>query len=435
MAKAQDRESPRSAARPNPRLGPRPLPLHLTMAALTWQGSKAALPLLSHGSLPWKGELARTAADLRAALAEADLEVFARIVATASEARFSAFVSGVQAYRAHPYRRSLEDPPALWREGAACLRDYGSLTQDRGKRGEAIPLLVVPSLVNRAYILDLSERRSFLRWLAARGFRPFLLDWGRPGEAERGFALSDYVTGSLDRALDAVLRETGRQPRLVGYCMGGLLALALALRRQDDLSGLALMATPWDFHAEQTAQARLLGTATAGLAPLIALRGELPMDLIQVLFASLDPFLVSRKFETFSRLDPRSERAGDFVAVEDWLNDGVPLAGAVAGECLEGWYGGNTPAEGVWRIGGRAVRPRDLALPALCVVPGADRIVPPASAEALAAAIPAARVLRPAAGHIGMVVSAGAARRVWQPTARWLRDPKQESLNLRLAGA
>ena len=43
-----------------------------------------------------------------------------------------------------------------------------------------------------------------------------------------------------------------------------------------------------------------------------------------------------------------------------------------------------------------------------------------ASAEALALRHPAFDVLRPTAGHVGMVVSAGAKKRVWQPLAAWL---------------
>ena len=165
-----------------------------------------------------------------------------------------------------------------------------------------------------------------------------------------------------------------------------------------------------------------MGTGMAPLAPLIAARGELPVDVIQGLFAALDPLLVVRKFEAFAGLGPDSARAADFVAVEDWVNDGVPLAAPVAEECLAGWYRDNTPARGLWRIAGEAVLPGLVRLPTLCVIPGADRIVPPASARALADRLPAAKVLCPAAGHVGMVVSAGAARRVWQPAARWLRD-------------
>ena len=61
--------------------------------------------------------------------------------------------------------------------------------------------MFVPSLVNRAYVLDLAPGRSMLRWLAERGIRPVLLDWGWPGAAERSFTLTDYVAGRLERAL------------------------------------------------------------------------------------------------------------------------------------------------------------------------------------------------------------------------------------------
>ena len=77
----------------------------------------------------------------------------------------------------------MSDPPELWREGTTRVLDYG----DPARGG--VPLLVVPSLINRAYILDLSARSSLLRWLADQGFRPFLVDWGRPGIDERGRGL------------------------------------------------------------------------------------------------------------------------------------------------------------------------------------------------------------------------------------------------------
>jgi polyhydroxyalkanoate synthase len=157
------------------------------------------------------------------------------------------------------------------------------------------------------------------------------------------------------------------------------------------------------------------------VAPLLEVAGEMPVDLLQALFSSLDPQLVVRKFITFGRLDPASRKAEDFVALEDWLNDGVPLAAAVARECLGQWYGENTTAKGRWRLAGTAVDPAQLRLPTLCVVPAQDRIVPPASATALAAAIPGAERVTPAVGHIGMVVSAQAEKAVWQPLLTWIR--------------
>ena len=399
------------------RLGPRPLALHLGMAALTWMSSQAALPSLSDGSLPWSPRLGKKAAALRASLARADPEAFAQAVAQQALGRQHALLDGIAAYRAHPYRRRVAEPPEVWRAGTTRLLDFGA----EAATADAIPLLVVPSLINRSYVLDLSPRHSLLRWLAGRGFRPFLVDWGRPGPEERGFGLTDYIANRLDAALERSLALSGRPPVLLGYCMGGLLALALAQRRQADLAGVALLATPWDFHAADSAQSRLAATALDLFAPMLEALGELPVDAIQALFAALDPQLVPRKFTGFAALDPTGPQAEAFVALEDWLNDGVPLAAPVARECLLGWYGANETARGRWRVAGTPVEPTALGLPTLCVIPARDRIVPPASAVALAVAIPDAERLTPAAGHIGMVVSARAKSRVWQPLAEWMR--------------
>jgi polyhydroxyalkanoate synthase len=285
-------------------------------------------------------------------------------------------------------------------------------------------VLVIPSLVNRFYVLDLLPEMSFLRWLAAQGFAVFALDWDAPGAEERGFDLTAYTDHRLVPALDAVTAASGgRPPVVLGYCMGGNLALALAHRRPHGIARLALLATPWDFHAERPDQARWLGAMAAWLMPAMAAGGTLPVDAIQSLFAGLDPMQVIRKFLVFAELDPASDRARRFVALEDWLNDGIPLAAPVAIETLAGWYGANTPATGGWRIGDAPVDPRRCDIPSLAVIPADDRIVPPGSALALAERLPKAATLKPAAGHIGMMVGGRAEREVWRPIADWMAAP------------
>jgi polyhydroxyalkanoate synthase len=285
---------------------------------------------------------------------------------------------------------------------------------------------VVPSLINRSYVLDLDEDRSLMRFLAGEGFAPYLIDWGAPGALERNFTLTDYIAGRIGRALDAVMaRDPSRPVLMLGYCMGGLLALAAAQARRQDLAGLVLMATPWDFHAEHPEQARLIGAMASMLEPVFAHLGEMPVDALQSLFAGLDPFQIIRKFLSFAELDPDSDKARLFVALEDWLNDGVPLAAPVARECMTGWYGENTPAREEWRVAGEAVIPARLTLPSLVVIPDQDRIVPPASALALAKALPGAECQSPAAGHIGMVVGGSARPKLWQLLAAWMALPRK----------
>jgi poly[(R)-3-hydroxyalkanoate] polymerase subunit PhaC len=279
----------------------------------------------------------------------------------------------------------------------------------------------VPSLINRFYVLDLRRERSFLRHLAAQGVRPLVVDWGEPSAAEEGFALDDYIV-RLDAALAAATQTAGAPVGVLGYCMGGLLALALALRDPRQAACLALLATPWDFHAERAAQARLLGVVGGFFPALCGAARTVPVAVLQSLFLALDPFLAERKFVRFTELDSAGEAARSFVALEDWINDGVPLALRVATECSRSWYGENLPARGRWRVAGKLVQPGRLRCPALVVVPSRDRIVPPRSAETLAAVLPGATVLRPALGHIGMMAAASAPATLWTPIGEWLRS-------------
>jgi polyhydroxyalkanoate synthase len=415
---------PGSAARataPHRMASPRPLPYHLAAATAVWTSSLAALPNLRSGSILFppdlgSSNLAKRVEVLRADLAAVPTDAFAEALTRELRGRADRFLVGLETYRTHPYRRDLVDPPTVWEDGASRLLDFGA----GADAGVGRSILVVPSLVNRHYVLDLDADSSLMRYLAARGLRPYLIDWGTPGPAEAGFALDDYIVRRLGGALDAVLARSGEAPVLLGYCMGGNLALALAALRPDAFAGLALLATPWDFHVEAASQAQALATAFEPVWPCFEDLGTVPVDLLQSLFAALDPQLVLRKFMAFSALDPASPEAARFVALEDWLNDGVALPTPVARDCILGWYGENRPARGDWTVAGLVIDPNALRLPAMVVVPAQDRIVPPASALALAEALPKAVLRRPALGHIGMIVGRRARRSVWGPLARWI---------------
>ena len=341
------------------RRGPRPLPLHLGLAGMRAVAATTSLGLPPPNAPPWpsawpnwnagwpiskagQAERARILADLAAAGHAPD--AFARAVVARLIRADRALIAGMAGYRRPPFPREAPDPPAIWAEGGSRLLDYG---------GDGPCVLFVPSLVNRAYVLDLMPERSLMRWLPAQGFRTLLLDWGWPGEAERHFTLTDYVAGRLERALAAAPGPVV----LAGYCMGGLLAIGAALRRPERVRGLALLATPWDFHAgpDGARRARTAAALVPGLEALMEPTGALPVDAIQSLFAMLDPFGVAQKFRAFARLDPAGERARLFVALEDWLNDGVPLPAPVARQCLAGWYGRNEPGRLAWRIAGQVL--------------------------------------------------------------------------------
>ncbi len=408
------------------RLGPRPLPLHLGTALMTWASSESAWKLLKPGSQ--NSSPAREPPESLAALLPEIGALEARLGAGEFEQalqreirrRMERLADGVLAYQRNDIHRTLTDPPAVWSEGNTRLLDFGATNRGARKRGTRA-VLVVPSLINRWEVLDLTEEKSLLRAMAAQGLRPYLVDWGTPNDEERGFDTTAYVA-RLERALGYVAKRARRAPAVLGYCMGGTLTVALAARKPRRVAGLALMAAPWDFHADRTGHAFLLSTGPL-LAQVADKVGELPVDILQTLFWSLDPWLSVKKFGRFLGMDQQGEHAKEFVLLEDWLNGGAPLAGPTARECLVDWYGDNTPGSNKWVVGGRRIVPAKIKVPSLVLIPSGDRIVPPLSAAALAdpkKGLKKARRIDVPLGHIGMVVSGRARELCWSPLIEWI---------------
>ncbi len=311
--------------------------------------------------------------------------------------RLAAVLAGVRAYQAHPYRRVVTERPVAAVSGAVRLLDYG---------GSGRPVVFVPSLINPPTVLDLSEENSLLGWLAGQGVRPLLVDWGRPGEGERGLDIDGYITERLLPLLDAV----GEPVALVGYCLGGTMAVAAATLRP--VTRLGLIATPWRF-AGYDAQQRGAVTSWWRVAePAATPLGMLPMDLVQPLFWGLDPRAAAMKFAAFGRMDPHSQAARAFVALEDWANDGPPLTLPAAQQCFGRFFARDQPGTGGWRLSGAQVDPARLTISVANFISTRDKIVPAAAAPDAGACV------HLNAGHVGMVVGSRAKALLWGP----LRD-------------
>jgi polyhydroxyalkanoate synthase len=379
--------------------------------------SLSALPSWKSGSPSWNRPWSAEESALREQVNRADPASFQRALADETVRRVDDFLAGIKAYRDHPYRRALEPMPEIWRRGTTRLLDY-SAADARGT-----PVLVVPSLVNRAYVLDLTPRRSLMRHLRAKGLRPFLVDWGEPGPGEADFGIDQYVGDRLSAILDVVTGRAGR-PALLGYCMGGLLTLALSTLRPNDVLGHVLMAVPWDFHRPYSLAAAPLTALREPIEQTLDRLGHLPGDLLQMIFAMQDPGGAERKFRQFRHLKQGSAAARRFTALEDWANDCVPLTARVARETFFGWYGDNLPARNNWRVAGAPVEPRRLRHPALVVVPSRDRIVPAESALPLADALPNGRRLVVDGGHVGMLIGSRAVSEIYAPIARFVSRMK-----------
>ncbi|UYY60165.1 alpha/beta hydrolase [Sphingomonas sp. S2-65] len=316
----------------------------------------------------------------------------------ASPERRAAALAGLRRYQEAARPQPRPSKPAIAAAGRARLRDYG---------GSGRPVVFVPSLINPPRVLDLSRGNSLLRWLARQGVRPLLVDWGTPTPADRGMD----VTAHVEALLLPMLRSLDRPPVLVGYCLGGTLAIAAAGAVRT--AGVATIAAPWHFggYGDATAPiAKLWSQAHATCEQL----GVVPMEVLQAGFWQLDPARTVSKFERFGRLDPASPAARAFVALEDWANGGAPLPYAAGRQLFDDFFSADLSGTGRWQVQGRTVDPAALDCPSLAFVSTTDRIVPGASAP------PADERRESALGHVGMVVGSRARAALWQPLADWL---------------
>jgi polyhydroxyalkanoate synthase len=314
----------------------------------------------------------------------------------ADPARMQRALAGLRRYQEAERAPPPPPMPALAEISGAALRDYG---------GEGPPVLFIPSLINPPNVLDMGER-SLLRWLAMQGRRVLLLDWGWPGPDRHALTVAGHV-----EAIALPLMETVGEPvDLVGYCLGGTMALAAA--QLGPARSVATLAAPWHFNGFPDESRDRLGTLWAGVQPAVEALGVLPMEVLQSAFWSLDPARTVAKFAEFAALD--GDAARTFVRLEDWANDGPPVAGAAAREMFESFFRDDLPGSGAWQVGGTVIDPAALAIPLLNIVSTTDRIVPRATA------VTAGERLDLGLGHVGMVVGSRAREKLWEPLAAWL---------------
>ena len=325
-------------------------------------------------------------------------------------------LEGLARYQRHPYRHTVPGVPTLWTRGSTRVMDYG---------GRGIPLFVVPSMINRAFVMDLTLRSSRMRWLARNGFRPFLFDWGDPGPREAHFRIANYLERRLQPAFAAARRACGGGPiHLAGYCMGGPIALALAALEPEGTGRIVTLGAPWDFeHFPEHERFRENRKALeASLMTMSAFYGTIPPQVVQSFFAMRDLESGARKFRRFASGDAMDATARRFVAVEDWLNDGIGMPLPVTLECFTEWLIDNALLHGTWDIGGQTLDVGAIRAPVMVVAGAKDAVVPPASALPLVQAISAAQVLEPPTGHLGVVLGEKADHDVWMPVRDFLSE-------------
>ena len=277
------------------------------------------------------------------------------------------------------------------------------------------PVLLVPSLINRWYVLDLGHGRSLIEWLVAHGHDVFCIDWGTPGDEDRYLTWDDFAGRYLGRAVRIASRY-GRSGgvHLLGYCLGGTLATSYVAAFPERVASLLALAAPIDFeHAG--IMALWTRTPTFDVGALIEAFGNVPWQLMQASFHLLKPTLTAQK--TVALLDRAwdDEFLETFLATERWGTDNVSFPGACYARYIDELYRGNRLLRGGFTVAGRPAELANIRCPLLALAFEDDHIVPLACAAPLVDRVSSTdkQLVVQRGGHVGAVVSRKAADRLW----------------------
>ena len=156
----------------------------------------------------------------------------------------------------------------------------------------AEPLLYVPPLVNRYYMIDLVPRSSLVKWLVDEGRTVFVISWVNPTEKHRDKGVGDYVLDGVVEAIGQVRARTGQSPDLFSFCLGGtLVAIALAWlaakERAGEVNSATLIGSLVDFADMRDWSAFVHEGHLAALEDHLEAQGFIDSVELQRLFAAM----------------------------------------------------------------------------------------------------------------------------------------------------
>lgn len=194
----------------------------------------------------------------------------------------------------------------------------------------AEPLLYVPPLVNRYYMIDLTPKQSFVRWLVEQGRSVFVISWVNPTAAQKDKDVDDYVLTGIVEAIEVVRRRTGQAPDLFSFCLGGtLVALALgylaAAKRENYVNSATLIGSLVDFSDMRDWSAFVHEGHLAALEDHLEGKGYIDSVELQRLFAAMraNDLIWSSVIDHY--LLDRAAPASDLL---HWFEDGARIPAA-----------------------------------------------------------------------------------------------------------
>jgi polyhydroxyalkanoate synthase len=310
----------------------------------------------------------------------------------------------------------------VYEENKLRLYHYESRTEEQ----HDVPILVVYALINRPYILDLQPDRSVVQTLLDDGFDVYLIDWGEPSKLDASLTLDDYVNRYIDNCVDVVRERSGQDSiNILGYCMGGTMSVMYAALHCEKVRNLALMAAGLCF-AGDGGVLELWGADEYYDPEKVAETFDnVPAEFLDVGFALMDPIAngVTKYVRLYENIEDE-EFVENFARMEEWLGDGIDVAGETYVQFLRDVYQGNELYENELELDGKHVDVGNLDMPILQIVAEYDHLIPPEASTPFNDVVPSDDVttMEFPTGHIGMSVSSSSHAELWPDVCEWFEE-------------
>jgi len=244
------------------------------------------------------------------------------------------------------------------------------------------PLLICPPWINKFYILDLNEQKSFIRWAVSQGQTVFVISWVNPDERHGLKGWEDYIRDGLQFALDTIEAATGeKEVNAIGYCVGGtLLSAALALMAQEGderIKSATLFTTQVDFTHAGDLKIFVDEDQIAALERAMNERGFLDGNKMATAFNMLRSGDLIWPYVVNNYMRGREPMPFDLLY---WNSDSTRMTAANHSFYLRNCYMDNTLSSGRMELAGRRLSLKDVKIPIYNLASREDHIAPARSA-------------------------------------------------------
>lgn len=283
------------------------------------------------------------------------------------------------------------------------------------------PVLVVYSLINRHYILDLMPEFSIVNSLLRQGLDVYATDWGTPDSNYADLTLEDYAHEYVENSVDKIKEITGsKQVSLLGYCWGGIFSLIYSVIHPENVKNLILHATPVDL--EQTSDVIENWAKHTDADTMVKTFGNVPAGFLNTAFLLRNPVDAALKYFRFFSKPKSLEEVLQFFSIEAWLYDSVPIIGQVYKEIVNQVYKKNLLVQNKMKVGENLIDLKKITMPFLNIVGEKDDLVPPSSSKSIMNFVSSTdkKMIEFPTGHVGLCVSQTAHERLWPEVGRWL---------------